>query len=122
MRSFTKPGEAVRQVPSIGRPRTRQKDKVVELHALYKIRIRSVQFDVFNFLFLMPNDARPLASMNTGRMVFTYPPDNRNPLEGLLQYNVYVPMRVHEIRKAPCIPENESCRLEKNAKQGESGK
>ena len=40
-----------------------------------------------------------------GDWVFTYPPDDRNPLEGLLQYNVYVPVRVHEVRKAPCIPE-----------------
>ena len=35
---------------------------------------------------------------------FTYPPKDRNPLEGLLEYNVYVPMRVHEVRKAPRIP------------------
>jgi hypothetical protein len=31
---LTEPGQSVRQIQSIGRPRTRQKDKVVELHAL----------------------------------------------------------------------------------------
>ena len=34
LRSFAEPGQSVREVQSIGRPRARQKDKVVELHAL----------------------------------------------------------------------------------------
>lgn len=46
LRSFTEPGESVRQVQSIGRPRTRQKDKVVELHALRKCAFASFQYGV----------------------------------------------------------------------------
>jgi hypothetical protein len=38
----------------------------------------------------------------------TYPPGDRNPLEGLLEYNVHVPMGIHEVRKAPGIPEIKS--------------
>ena len=39
LRSSTEPGEAVRKVQPVGRPRTRQEDKVVELHALWNSRL-----------------------------------------------------------------------------------
>lgn len=39
LRSFAQPGEAVREIQSIGRPRTCQEDKVVELHALWNTRL-----------------------------------------------------------------------------------
>ena len=58
---------------------------------------------------LTPSDARNDERQYAGRkginiVFFTYPPNDRNPLEGLLEHNVHVSVRVHEVRKAPRIP------------------